>query len=193
MAKARELTFSVHYGMTDVSGVCSILSRSKSNLFLAVTFEKKTHFSFIVIVLELRFTFCAFLSPFHMLVASPSNLSALVLDTTLLFKSGEGIPEGGVTTAHTRLVGKTAAARRPTDSACLSRVWLCGLYCAPSVARFRRSGAQQLRRGYRGRFPAVWLWFSASGVSRILRKILRDHQAVGEEKGITASRSCFPE
>ena len=147
MAKAGELTFNIHYGMTNVSGVCSILSRSKSNLFLAVTFAKKTHFSFIVIVLELRFTFCEFLSPFHMLVASPSNLSALVLDTTL-FKSGKGIREGGVTTAHTRLVGKTAAARRPADSACLLRVWLCGLCCAPSVARFRRTGAQQLRRGY---------------------------------------------
>ena len=43
-----------------------------------------------------------------MLVASQSNLSALMLGTTLL-KSGKRIPEGRVTTAYTLLVRKTKA------------------------------------------------------------------------------------
>ena len=77
--------------------------------FWLLLLQKKTHFSFIVIVWESRFTFCDFLSPFHMLVASQSNLSALVLGTTLLLKSGKRVPEGRVTTTYTLLVRKTKA------------------------------------------------------------------------------------
>ena len=93
--------------MISVSGVCFILSIPKSNLFFAVTFEKLINFSFIVTVWESRFTFCDFLSLFHMLVAWESNMSALVLETTFLFKSGKRILEGRVTTAYTYLIRKT--------------------------------------------------------------------------------------
>ena len=169
-----------------------ILSRPKSNLFLAVAFATKTHFSFIVTVWESRFTFCDFLSPFHMLVASQSNLFALVLDTTLL-KSGKRIPEGRVTTASTLLVRKTKAFPKPSrllltphralPLSCPTRPPLLA-FSAPAV--YSSAGVTS------GRFPTVCVCFSASGMSHTLRKTSSDHQAVGEEKGTAVWCSGSP-
>ena len=172
--------------MTSVSGVCSTLSIPKSNLFFAVIFEKLTNFSFIVTVWESRFTFCDFLSVFHMLVASQSNLSALVLDTTLLFKSGKRIPEGRVTTTYTRLIRKTKCFPKSSRLLLTTHrvLTLCPVPHTLSYSisvRLVNSSACVTS----GRFPMVYLCFSASGISHTLGEILSDHQAVGEEKAIT--------
>lgn len=70
-----------------------------------------------------------------MLVASQSNLFALVLDTTLL-KSGKRIPEGRVTTAHS-WSGRQKLSPSPADF-CLHRTEPC-LCPAPHVLRYSLS------------------------------------------------------
>ena len=179
--------------MISVSGVCFILSIPKSNLFFAVTFEKLINFSFIVTVWESRFTFCDFLSLFHMLVAWESNMSALVLDTTLLFKSGKRILEGRVTTAYTYLIRKTKGF--PKSSRLLLTTHRVLTLCpVPHILSYSISVhlVNSSACVTSGRFPTVYLCFSASGIFCTLWKILSDHQAVGE-KGVSVSCSCFSE
>lgn len=105
--------------------------------------------------------FCDFPSPFHMLVASQSNLSALVLDTTLLYKSGKSIPEGRVTTAYIRLIRKTEAVPRPSR---LLPASLGDLALWPVLHVLRDSILAHLC----STAPPVLLWQVSGGVALLL-------------------------